>query len=1148
MKLVNNILEKKAACNKSSCMIEKQMGDILVTEGVITLDELYSALKIQKQEGSELEKVLVSNNFITRKKLHEVLSKKFTLLLTADNEDEQLSETDNDLFRKTILESNIHIIGSMFFAFKVRRAIKLLNKDIDNRFNNIFPVKHIVSSERIKEDKDLGILYLKSSLHPKQIAYILKCLLTEDTIEWENIQEQAKSRLSHGIISKFYRRLFRVSIEQRIKKAVIKIIADPPRGKIATEDQHFIMMIMRLEMYIKSIANKIERQSDITLLVAKRKEYQKKLCKILKEHLDSFNGEKISRERKIIDQLDSLIYKKRLFLQRRIINRIFDNIKKLQVSRKVPRYSSKSESKIRRINNSLKKLRKKQTEIGEKLKSPLKAFQQRLFGNRIIRLRRKLIKYNYLSQVLDKQKGFIKKLQIYLKNNHGSALIPSSYDRSFKVGCFNLLRFLLNLGFIGFYIYLIKVPLILIPFFVIFGMFVFQPIANKFAVLLMSAFIKNNGNKRLSPYELKKEINSRAIQGQYLCAIDLPIYTGKVGELETTIHYINRNLKNLRNTLFYYNKLGIFYQITSNTADSKLVEKEILIVKKAQTKADRMYGPNRVYFIYLHRNSNTAKKVGNIVASHLFKHHGYTSSDIYTDSGRFLTTINKGPLFDRAYGNFIRTLCINKLGMSERKDDNKKIIKAIIQGKRIKIDRKIDFTFFVDNKNEIMPASLEKALAIMLHNENKNISILQPQMSIEDPVSEGQKLTSVFLRMMRNARDVHNIRYLNNLHGIYQNMSAYYGKGMIRIASYDYMIMNEVLNLKYVDSHDWQESVFNYSVLATNGNEKISVKYTDKNKFNVLIEKKDQSSIFSISFKGNKYTVTDEDGCKRTIHLDNGTREEKLRKVINYVNNSVYVGERELISTIGNYTRDRRWLKGDLQMFNTFFSYIWFMPGYHKLHLENIFRRFTNELSLIIWVFINLLFFIILPESAQIKQEVLFILTLYMGVTAFGFAGIDLFLYPIFFKVSDRIHYCPSSILKTTGSMAVKIIKKIGDGLWQFLIYLLIAWPRILLCMKSAVSVMIAGIDKSVNWGAESNAGISIKETKERGISLKEFIKFYSSSIISGVILSGILIFLILNRLAYSSIFMPFNMGIIILSMLIGPIIAYFISRKIKTE
>jgi len=678
-------------------------------------------------------------------------------------------------------------------------------------------------------------------------------------------------------------------------------------------------------------------------------------------------------------------------------------------------------------------------------------------------------------------------------------------------------------------------------------MFVFQPIANKFAVLLMSAFIKNNGNKRLSSYELKKEINSRAIQGQYLCAIDLPIYTGKAGELETTIHYINRNLKNLRNTLLYYNKLGIFYQITSNTADSKLVDKEVLMVKKAQTKADRMYGPDRVYFIYLHRNSGTAKKVGNIVASHIFKHHGYTSSDIYTDSGRFLTTLSKGPLFDRVYGNFISTLCINKLGMPEGSNNNK-IIEAIIQGERIEIDRKIDFTFSLDNKNELMPASLEKALAIMLHNENRNISILQPQMSIEDPISEGQKLTSVFLKMMRTARDVHNVRYLNNLHGIYQNMSAYYGKGMIRIASYDYMIMNEVLNLKYVDSHDWQESVFNYTVLATNGNEKISVEYTEKSKFNVLIEKKDQSSIFCITFEGNKYTIIDEDGWKRAIYLDNGTREEKLRNVINYINNSVCVGERELISTIGNYTRDRRWLKGDLQMFNTFFSYAWFMPGYHKLHLENIFRRFTNELLLFLWVFINLLFFVILPENAQIKQEVLFVLTLYMGVTAFGFAGIDLFLYPIFFEVGNRIHYQPSSTLKTIGSITVKIIKKTWDGLWQFLIYLLITWPRILLSMKSAVSVMIAGIDKSVDWGAESNAGISIKETQGKGMPLNKFMKFYSSSIISGVILGGILIYLILNSFVYSSVFMPFNMGIIIISMLIGPIIAYFISRKIKTE
>ena len=158
---------------------------------------------------------------------------------------------------------------------------------------------------------------------------------------------------------------------------------------------------------------------------------------------------------------------------------------------------------------------------------------------------------------------------------------------------------------------------------------------------------------------------------------------------------------------------------------------------------------------------------------------------------------------------------------------------------------KVDFSFFIDNKNELKTGSFEAALAAMLHPENKNITIIQPQMSIEDPVYEGNYITSAFLRMMRIARDVHNDRYLATLHGLYNNMSAYYGKGMLRLDQYDYMVMNEILNLKYIDSHDWQESVFNHAALAISGDTKTNVMRQPASgcdsRYSVLMEKGHES-------------------------------------------------------------------------------------------------------------------------------------------------------------------------------------------------------------------------------------------------------------------------------------------------------------------
>jgi hypothetical protein len=81
-----------------------------------------------------------------------------------------------------------------------------------------------------------------------------------------------------------------------------------------------------------------------------------------------------------------------------------------------------------------------------------------------------------------------------------------------------------------------------------------------------------------------------------------------------------------------------------------------------------------------------------------------------------------------------------------------------------------------------------------------------------------------------------------------------------------------------------------------------------------------------------------------------------------------------------------------------------------------------------------------------------------------------------------------------------------------------------------------------------SNAGISAEETSEKGIPLKKFFRFYLGCVITGIMLMGIMVILILNGNVFSSILMPLNMGLIIISLLFGPFVSYAISRKIKTR
>ena len=198
----------------------------------------------------------------------------------------------------------------------------------------------------------------------------------------------------------------------------------------------------------------------------------------------------------------------------------------------------------------------------------------------------------------------------------------------------------------------------------------------------------------------------------------------------------------------------------------------------------------------------------------------------------------------------------------------------------------------------------------------------------------------------------------------------------------------------------------------------------------------------------------------------------------------------------------------------------------------------------------NIYFSINNMEGYFIKTLIpsMFINLLHFVVTAFGFAGIDLFIYPIFFEADNRIRTKSQSFFKLFLSVGLGIIKKIGHGVWQLLVYLLIAWPRVFVGIYSSVRIHLSGIDQPVNWQNMSNAGISAEETSERGLSFSKFLRFYASCMLIGAALLIILVFLIINGTIFTSALMPLNMGIIIASLLLGPFISYAISKKIRIK
>jgi hypothetical protein len=1064
---------------------------------------------------------------------------------------------DDSAFVSGIVNEKSKVVkGSLLFKARVRKVLEemhMAGKASDGE--HALPAKFIISSDRVVFDDNLGILYLNRKLKKHEMEDIISSCVAgrkDFRLYSRKFPEAIRFASVHTLLSSLYRKYFRISIEKQVNTDVRRIIHTPPLGKVSTEDQHFLLTIMRLEMFIKSICVKVERHSVIRLLLQEQKKLKKHMLSLQKQQLTDMDVlplcVKLSQD---IKRLDAVIHNKRQLFQNRLINRVFSSIEAANQSAIDVRGHLKNKQKQMRTSKKIQALQAVQASTAAKA-SPFARRRQASRIKRLVVLKRKHLQYAYLASSYENLKIFSCKLKAYMETHYKSELIPAGFHRSATARLFNVLRFLISILFMGFYLYIIRLPLFLAPFLLVLGLYVFQPISNKFAILFMTKFTNNSGLKRLSAPELKQEIQARAVNGQYLCAVDLPLFTGKADELYTTEYYLEKNVKNLSNTLSYYSKLGIVYQITSNTADVKIVEQEVKITQRVQSLADVLYGKGRIYFLYLHRSSTTAKKVGNIIASHLFKHHGYTSPPIYTDADKSLLTFEPKPLFDRVYGNFAKSLFGTGSGTGFSIAENHVIMRNILSGKKLELRNKVDFSFFVDNKNEIKPGSFEAALAAMMHPENNNITILQPQMSIEDPVFDEHFITSAFLRMMRIARDIHNDRYLATLHGIFGNMSAYYGKGMIRLGQYDYMVMNEILNLKYVDSHDWQESVFNHTALAIGGDTRINVvqqpAHDHDSQYSVLMEKGHESILVTLMFRHDNCTILYPDGNSRGIHVEgNASDQEKITSVLDYLDNKVDVGERELISTIGNHQRDTRWLKGDLQMFHTFAPYRSFMPPYHRFHLGNIFRRFTNEVALLLWVLINFTFSVLQLTSTG-GQETLFILTLYLAVTAFGFAGIDLFIYPIFFGIKSRPVIQPHSVCRALLHTTADVFKKIGIGLWQFVVYLMIAWPRVYLGIKGSLKVLATGIDQVIDWGALSNASISAEETSKQGLPLKRFFHYYHDCMIIGVLLIAGLLALILLDKSYISVFLPFNLGIIAVSLILSPFAAYLISMPIRQK
>ncbi len=295
------------------------------------------------------------------------------------------------------------------------------------------PLKFIVASDRVVLDGNLGILYLNRKLDKEEIKGVLaSCAYGVTDFSLYSLQSLQAIRSSsvRGKLNALYRRQFRKSLENQVTAEALRIVKSPPRGKAATEDQHFLLTIMKLEMFMKSLCVKAERHSTIRILLEEQKKMKTRLLSLQKKELA---GADTSGEcadlRETIRKTDEIIFHKRLVFQSRLINRVFASIagvnrsaREFAVHRKNKQEQMKTDFMIRSLKVAL-----------ARVETGAPAFARRKLASmtkRLKALKRQNMKCACLNACYENQKEFINKLEAYMEKYCRSELIPASYHKS----------------------------------------------------------------------------------------------------------------------------------------------------------------------------------------------------------------------------------------------------------------------------------------------------------------------------------------------------------------------------------------------------------------------------------------------------------------------------------------------------------------------------------------------------------------------------------------------------------------------------------------------------------------------------------------------------------------------------------------------
>jgi len=701
-----------------------------------------------------------------------------------------------------------------------------------------------------------------------------------------------------------------------------------------------------------------------------------------------------------------------------------------------------------------------------------------------------------------------------------------------------------------------------------------------FVTCLLGLRLATEGPKdspMLSITELKEFVDEYAQKNgiPYTVAIEIPIYSGDEKDVEEKFNFLTETIENLTPTL---NLLGenfrVVFVIPSNTNTGGQPEKGNRIAEYERQKVAEFkerYKDRGISFIYLRRNSGWFVKPGNVINCAQFLCEGITTQELYTDPVEHGGNIQKKgqPIYDKVEGDFLSLFSSpDKPLKIKRKDgsiytptSDDEVKKAILNGEQLIFDEIFtpELHWIMDDKNTLMPGTLEKSLRFMLHPDNAHVMIGTPYIDAVQPKDlEGKEpVSSVWMDIMEIDRKRHNESSVRTEFQIF-GAEVFYGKGIIRTRDW-YRIVGkaEALPPNFSLSHDWQESVLTWAE-GMFGSKKFQIVKHEISETEMILEvhRGHKVELFKIIAQDKNiimYEFKDEifvETRKFSGVLENQNLEQAIEKDIKpYLKDDVHITERDLLSYLSRFLRDGRWLAGDKHMIGQIGAYKDCLPPRHQLHLSKIRRRFTGDASFGLYIAL-----MTIGGLAGIINMINPLLGLALTLLSVGsLITIDRLLIPIQFARQQLNEVRTSgerNLFKLIKSYFIIFYKTLNMGIGATLYSTFVALGNIVSNTLAGIRTLLANrIGEQPGWGgALGNAALSLferktgfplfEDTKDGNKTIESYRTRFKGAFKTGWVITGIIgilgfIGFILTRTV------PVGIGINLTSFLTGVLAMY---------